>query len=396
MSGLNLQLKTATELFHGGRLAEAAALCEALAVDGEASSQFRGLFGQLQLLRNRTDAAEPLLVAALAEAPQSPRLRGLLAETYRRAGRLLEAAALYRDLGRPALAAKLAATGGDWYRLTPPTAPVTLPWLGETGPALIEARVGDGQVGRFLIDTGVGETLLDPHLACAAGVTAFGDEAIHFPAGPAGRVEHGLLPRLALGDLVIEGVPVQVYDTRTALAGLLPLPVDGVVGSGLLSRLPVALDYARRELRLGDATGGNGHERGKPFFWAADQYPLVPARLNDRLDTLLFLDTGLSGTAFGLSLSLAQAAEVELVDTTKGVGYGVQHQLQAHALRCQSVSAADYRRQNLIGMLLQPFRLERRFGFRIGGLLGDGFIDGCCLWLDFTQMRIAITGPSTA
>jgi hypothetical protein len=394
MSRTNLQLKTATELFHGGRLAEASVLCEALAADGEASSQFLGLFGQLQLLRNRTDAAEPLLVAALAEAPESPRLRALLAETYRRAGRLLVAAELYRDLGRPALAAKLEATGGDWYRLTPPSAPVTLPWLGESGPALIEARVGDGRVGRFLIDTGVGETLLDPHLASAAGVRSFGDEAIHFPAGPAGRVEHGLLSRLALGDLVIEAVPVHVYDTRTAMAGLLPVPVDGVVGTGLLSRLPVALDWARRELRLGDATGGDGGEIGAPFYWAADQYPLVPARLNDRLDTLLFLDTGLSGTAFGLSLSSAQAAEVELVDTTKGVGYGVQHQFQAHALRCQSLSAAGRTRQGLVGMLLQPFRLEHRFGFRIGGLLGDGFVDGRCLWLDFTRMRIAITGPS--
>ena len=342
MSVLNLRLKTATELFHGGRLAEAAALCEALAADREASSRFCGLFGELQVLRNQTDAAEPLLVAALAEAPESLRLRGLLAETYRRAGRLLEAAGLYRDLNRPALAAKLAATGGGWYRLTPPTAPVTLPWLGESGPALIEARVGDGRIGRFLIDTGVGETLLDPYLASAVGVTPFGGEAIHFPAGPAGRVEHGLLSRLALGDLVIEGVPVQVYDTRTAMAGLLPLPVDGVVGSGLLSRLPVALDYARRELRLGDATGGDGDETGTPFYWAADQYPLVPARLNDRLDTLLFLDTGLSGAAFGLSLSSAQAAEVELADLTKGVGYGVQHQLHAHALRCQSLSAAGH------------------------------------------------------
>ena len=41
-----------------------------------------------------------------------------------------------------------------------------------------EARIGDGRVGRFLIDTGVGETLLDPHLASAVGVTPFGEEAI--------------------------------------------------------------------------------------------------------------------------------------------------------------------------------------------------------------------------
>jgi hypothetical protein len=44
-------------------------------------------------------------------------------------------------------------------------------------------------------------------------------------------------------------------------------------------------------------------------------------------------------------------------------------------------------------MLLQPFRLEHGFGFRIGGLRGDDFTDGRCLWLDFARMRIAITGP---
>ena len=81
-------------------------------------------------------------------------MHDLLAETYRRAGRLPEATGLYRDLGRPALADKLAATGGDWYRLTPPSAPITLPWLSESGPALIEARTGDGQMGRFLIWSG--------------------------------------------------------------------------------------------------------------------------------------------------------------------------------------------------------------------------------------------------
>jgi hypothetical protein len=113
------------------------------------------------------------------------------------------------------------------------------------------------------------------------------------------------LARLALSDLVSAGVPVQVHATRTSMVGLLPLPVDGVVGSGLLSRLPVALDHAHRERRLGDATGGEGDEVGTPSYWAADRYPLVAARLNDRLDALLFFDTGLSATAFGLSRSSA-------------------------------------------------------------------------------------------
>lgn len=46
----------------------------------------------------------------------------------------------------------------------------------------------------------------------------------------------------------------------------------------------------------------------------------------------------------------------------------------------------------MIGMLLPSFCLQRRFGFRIGGLLGDGFINAAVLTLDFDAMRLALQG----
>jgi hypothetical protein len=171
------------------------------------------------------------------------------------------------------------------------------------------------------------------------------------------------------------------------MAQLLPFPVDGVIGSGLLSRLPATLDYGRRRLQLG---GDQPVDSGTAFYLASDQYPLVPARINDRLDTLLFLDTGMAGTGVALPMSSARAANVEVLVDAEGIGYGVQNTLSATPIVCRSVSAAGIERHNLAGMLLARFRLEHQFGFRIGGLLGDGFIGKGRLRIDFAAMRVSV------
>ncbi len=385
------RLKTALELFHGGRFGDSIARCEGLWGEGARSLPLQGLLGELRLWQNRPSQAAELLSAALTGQPDSVRLKAVLAESYRRSDRLSKAAGLYRDLGRGALAAKLeAAAGLGWYLLDAPTEGVDLRWVGETRVPVIEALVDTRQGPRpahFFIDTGVGETLLDPAMAAEAGVQVFGEEAIHFPAGPAGRIGQGLLPRLTLGGLSVANLPVHVHETRRSMAELLPFPVDGVIGSGLLSRLPVTLDYRRRSLRLG---GDQPMGHGMPFYLASDQYPLVQARINDRLDTLLFLDTGMAGTGIALPLSMARAANVEALVDAEGIGYGVQNTLPAMPIVCRSVCAAGLERRDLAGMMLARFRLEHQFGFRIGGLLGDGFIGNGQLRLDFAAMRVSV------
>jgi len=165
--------------------------------------------------------------------------------------------------------------------------------------------------------------------------------------------------------------------------------VDGVIGTGLFSRLHSTLDYQTRTLRL-DA-GRRLHD-GEPLYLAGEQYPLVEARLNDRLDTLLFLDTGMSGTAIALPLSSARLAEVDVALDARGTGYGVGSTLDAHPMRCREVQAAGSIQRNIEGMLMANFALERRFGFRIGGLLGDGFVNRGVLELDFVAGLVRLRG----
>lgn len=381
------RLKSATELFAGGRFAEAAAMAGELWSDGDCLPEVAALHGELALLRNRLGEAERALRGALDGLGPQPRLLGMLAETLRRGDRLAEAADAYRRLERVGLAeklAQLAETG--WYRFEGQSGEIG--WLEASALPAVRAEV-NGVEARLILDTGVGETLLDAALGREIGVVAQGSSRIHYPSGPSATTAHGVLDTLGVGPLRIRAVPVRLHETRASFEGLLPFPVDGVIGTGLLSRAHATLDYRARALRL---ERGRRLEGGEPLYLAGEQYPLVEARLNDRLDTLLFLDTGMSGAAIALPPSTTRWAEVEVAVGAAGTGYGASSTLEAVPLRCREVRAAGSTQRDVAGMLMEAFKLERRFGFRIGGLLGDGFVNRGVLELDFAAGRVRLSG----
>lgn len=63
---------------------------------------------------------------------------------------------------------------GGWY-LLPDGAAADLPWAAHADLPLVEVRV-DGVEGHFLLDTGVGETLIDPALAREGKIVPFSEE----------------------------------------------------------------------------------------------------------------------------------------------------------------------------------------------------------------------------
>jgi len=147
-----------------------------------------------------------------------------------------------------------------------------------------------------------------------------------------------------------------------------------------------------RALRLLCRREGDGErlKSGTPFYLAGEQYPLVDARVNDRLETLLFLDTGMIGATVGLPFSTAEAADVEVARDIEGAGFGISSAMRARPFICRTLAAAGAERLGLPGMLIGNFHLEHQFSFCIGGLLGDGFVNTGALTLDFGTMNLAI------
>ncbi len=228
----------ADEHFTTGYLLLAEPLCIELREEKIRSPMLTALLAEILLLRNRPADAEPLLRKAVDEQGGNPRLLGSLAECLRRSDRLSEAAELYRNLGRIALADKLhlLADGGQY--LLPDDAAVSLPWASHTELPLVEAHV--------------------------------------------------------------------------------------------------------------------------------------------------------IGAAVGLPFSTAEAAEVEVARHIEGTGFGISSAMRARPFLCRSLEAAGARLADLPGMLIGKFRLEHQFGFRIGGLLGDEFVNTGALALDFGTMRLAL------
>ena len=376
----------ADEHFTAGHLRLAESLCIELWEEKIRSPMLTAVLGEIQLLRNRTAEAEPLLRKAVDQQGGNPRLIASLAECLRRSDRLAEAAELYRNLGRIAFADKLRRLADGGQYLLPDSTPVTVPWAPHAELPLVEVHV-NGVNGHFLMDTGVGETLIDPALARDGKVETSGVETIHFPSGPSGQVSHAIIDSLSLGRFGVGRVPAQVLATREVFAGLLPFPVDGIIGTGLFSRMPTTLDYGERRLRMGL---GERLADGTPLYLAADQYPLVDAQINNRLETLLFLDTGMIGAAVTLPFSAAEAADVEVARHIESAGFGVSSAMRARPFICRSLEAAGVRLKDLPGMLIGNFRLEHQFRFHIGGLLGDGFVNTGALTMDFGTMRVAL------
>jgi hypothetical protein len=189
--------------------------------------------------------------------------------------------------------------------------------------------------------------------------------------------------------LELATVPVALRSVRAAFEDLLPVPVDGILGTGVLARFLATLDYRQRVLTLnprGQLT------RGVPLYLGGALSPLVQARLNDRLECLLLLDTGMTGTALALPPATARLMDLDLNQSPVGRRYGVGASRHARPITLGELTALGVTRGDMPAVLTDALDLEHRLGFRVGGLLGQGFLEGGVLELDLRAGRARLTG----
>ena len=151
---------------------------------------------------------------------------------------------------------------------------------------LIVVQGSAGKVGglHFLVDTGASSSVLDPRVA----------RRLHLEQRPASlRVVGGLVgatqatvSSLHLGPIQKQDVPVFVVDL-SFLQGVIPIPVDGVVGLDLLRESAFLIDYPRRSISFG------------PMPALPDAIPMVMR------DGLAFVQAAVNGTSALLMIDTA-------------------------------------------------------------------------------------------
>ena len=350
--------------------------------------------GHLALMRNDLVLADERLSAAIARDRRCRQAHELLAEASYRRGDFKAAASHLEAAGNRAAAAKLRSFGGRRpYDIEGPDT-VRLSFVRSDPLPILSARVNGGPEVSFLLDTGGAEVILDASFAGAGGVPTFGGERSYFAGGKTARLTHGAVDSLALGDVVVRNLPVQVLDLAQIGPALGLAHLAGIIGTSLIFRFLATFDYPAEALilRRKDAEAPASHGAiDVQMQMADDHFLLVEGQLNDCAPTIFFVDSGLAGGAFACPASTLHEAAIERGSSQVVKGRGGGGQMAVWPFDVAVLSVGQARREGLQGVAgVFPARLERAYGFRIGGLVSHGFLRAYAVTFDFDRMNLRL------
>jgi hypothetical protein len=385
----------AEKLLRANRVAEAE---EAFAA--EAAAQPRNPFpalalGHIALMHDDLERAAGFLTDAVTRDPRCRDAHELLAETHYRRDDFQAAAPHEEAAGNGAVAAKLRSFAGRRpYTLEGPDV-VRLPFVRSEPLPILVARVNGGPEARFLLDTGGGEVILDRAFAQSIGVPLFGGKRQGFAGGKLAGVGQGAIESIALGELTVRDVPVNIVDVAALGASIGEPALAGIIGTVLLYRFLATIDYPAGALVLRrKGTTGPKAAPGAveiPLLLADDHYVLAEATLNDATPLLCFLDTGLAGGAFTCPESTVKEAGIVFGNKPRDTGLGGGGKISFKLFDVASLAVGKARRENLQGFL-GPFppALEHEYGVRIGGLVSHGYLCAYAVTFDFARMILRL------
>lgn len=183
------------------------------------------------------------------------------------------------------------------------TKPVAVPARVVANFFLVEAKQTDGEVRRFLVDTGSTATLVSAELARSIGQrdrdAARRNVRVRSANGGEISLESIALKRLQLGDAVFERVPALIYDFDE-LSAHIGLKIDGLIGFPVFRDTLLTLDYPGSQLvvaphPLNPAPIANSGRSSTIAFNNEQGTPFIPVQLGNESFVVL-VDTGSDGS----------------------------------------------------------------------------------------------------
>ncbi|MCP5144760.1 MAG: aspartyl protease family protein [Gammaproteobacteria bacterium] len=252
---------------------------------------------------------------------------------------------------------------------------------------VVSVTIGTRQA-KFLLDTGGPNVTVTRALAEELGLPLTDGPMGTFAGGRQARTQRTLIPEFALGSLKISNVPAGVLE----LGGM---PVDGIIGSGLLMHFLSTIDYCNGELILApradsatfqqqaSATGANVGR----MWLMGDHFILTRARFNDAPEGIFMVDTGFAGGGLlGTREALEEAGiEIDASKVVTGIGGGGAVQGIPFVA---SATWGNLTRDNITGRYNLGGGQFGIFPFRMNGMLSHQFFRTSRLTFDFETMRM--------
>lgn len=277
-----------------------------------------------------------------------------------------------------------------------PATPEIRPVLGSSiGTPIIKVEV-NGHTHYFWLDTGATMSLLATNVAAECGVVPIAGDTLAIAAAQ-GRIaaRPAIASVVQIGNVTIRNLPVAVLDPsalrldkRVANGLIVPVKLDGVIGSDVLRRLSVVLDMGAGTISL--ARPAAHPPRQRALVWIG--FPVVRLLTRNGRPVLFGLDTGADSTIVtdawmdktpDPEISLAKGS-VEALGAAHAGDLPVLHRVTVgdgeYVLRLRDVPIVQERRQTFVAL---------------DGVLGADVLAHATLHMDITNGVFSIRAPGT-
>ncbi|MBL8515314.1 MAG: hypothetical protein JNJ55_15075, partial [Betaproteobacteria bacterium] len=127
-----------------------------------------------------------------------------------------------------------------------------------------------------------------------------------------------------------------------------------------------------------------------PMWLAGDHFILARGRIGAAPEAMMFIDTGLAGPMFTAPESTLREAGIGISGSSyEGVSGGGP--IKVTPVEAKFIALGPLEAHDVTGLAHAfPPSLERRFGFRIGGLISHGFLRPYAVTFDFVRMEMTL------
>ncbi|MBY0358549.1 MAG: retroviral-like aspartic protease family protein [Candidatus Obscuribacterales bacterium] len=272
--------------------------------------------------------------------------------------------------------------------------PITIPFQYVGNEIIINASINNGPEGKFIVDTGASQTVIDKK--CADQIGPYTVSTFNVTTGAkAVPLSYIKMHKINIGSVTVEDCSALVSDL-SSFAGAIGQRPAGLIGANILRRFLVAIDYPERKLILANPQSVNVPANAiiiptSPAFGASAL--VVSGILNDKHQVNFLVDTG---AAFN-NLPQTIAAKLGLPKTLAvGQIYGLDGQkLNIGSIKLNKLKLGSYEiKDPVFALHSEPSTAGGLFRAGSMGILGNPVWSKTKLTVDYRNERLILEAPA--
>jgi predicted aspartyl protease len=155
---------------------------------------------------------------------------------------------------------------------------------------LVKGRLNNGEELDFLFDTGASDTIIDRRVAADSFLLKEGTAEMGVLAGRV-TTATSTIGRLELGNLIVNDIEARILDLSSQSRHL-GRRLGGIIGTNVISRFVVTIDYGKATLTVNDADSFVRPTDATPVTFLRKTAPVVKVKLGGKEDVMMLVDTG--------------------------------------------------------------------------------------------------------